>query len=305
MKESVMKLSHENSNVCRAKELYLPHITTVLVVVVVSLFVVTSNTLAATIKGKLTNFDLTNWTEQEVTDLDMVFSGATCDDIDYYFGKHTGLMEMDCVDVGGGKIRVTFSGGSWFPVPDGQDRHFGLRFKRNVNAKFEKLFWTVEGQQVGGNIDFTGLNWEGTINCPVNISVSRAENTQSDSVRLVDATWAVSDFVIPLDNMIVADPEITSLPWQDASGLEGAVLQSPSDSATFTTPALDPRASESVLVRFTVLDQDDRQIGVFIEQAELTPPVPTVSEWGLIIMGLLLLVAGTVVIVRRRQRIAT
>jgi len=33
--------------------------------------------------------------------------------------------------------------------------------------------------------------------------------------------------------------------------------------------------------------------------------VPTVSEWGLIVMALLLLTAGTSVIVRRRQRVAT
>ncbi len=36
---------------------------------------------------------------------------------------------------------------------------------------------------------------------------------------------------------------------------------------------------------------------------ECPDPIPTVSEWGLVVMGLLVLTAGTVVVIRRRQAV--
>jgi hypothetical protein len=44
-------------------------------------------------------------------------------------------------------------------------------------------------------------------------------------------------------------------------------------------------------------------LGTDLGFCNILPPVPTVSEWGLIVMGLLLLIAGTIVI-RRRHAVA-
>lgn len=43
---------------------------------------------------------------------------------------------------------------------------------------------------------------------------------------------------------------------------------------------------------------------VCVDLAGLNAPIPTVSEWGLAVMGLMVLAAGTVVMMRRRTAIA-
>jgi hypothetical protein len=263
-------------------------------------FVAYSDVFAAQIKGRLSNFDLKNFTNEQVTDLDLIFSGATCDDITYYFGKNTGIRHMDCVPVGGGKIRVTFSGPG-FPVAPGSKRHFGLSFKWNVNVRMHQVFWTKDGVQTGGYIDFTGLNWEGTVDCPVNIKVSRADSTEATAVTLTAAQWAASADLVHLDNMTATDPEILTLDWEPAPSLEGAVLSSPSDEATFTTPAIDPSLHRSVLARYTVLGESGDMVGEFIEQAEFIRPAPTLTEWGLILFILAVVGFLGYMILRRRR----
>jgi hypothetical protein len=50
-----------------------------------------------------------------------------------------------------------------------------------------------------------------------------------------------------------------------------------------------------------VTNLDSNNVSILINLSDNAEPVPTLSEWGLLIMSLLLLAAGTIAVVRRRE----
>jgi hypothetical protein len=259
---------------------------------------------AAVIKGHLSNFDLINFTGSQATDLDVIMSGVTCSDITYYFGQYAGLMNMSCQNVGGGKIRVTFSGGTSFPVPNGQWRHFGLSFSTSAMAHVEKIFWTDGGVQLGNYIDFAGLTWTGSIDCPVHMEIMRSDSMFAPSVQVVDAHWTTAPHIIPLDNMVRGDAAMTSLQWMAESSLNGT-LTTASNVLSFWTPPLIPGGDPAVLARYIVLNNTGDTLGYYFEQVSIEgKEVPAMSHWAVIVALLCVLAVVTVALLRRRVTVS-
>ena len=76
---------------------------------------------------------------------------------------------------------------------------------------------------------------------------------------------------------------------------------------TFTIDVTIPSGTEIGTIDWiylTATSQDDPSItdsdSLYVEVVEYTP-IPTLSEWGMIILGLLLLAAGTIAVIRRRR----
>jgi hypothetical protein len=260
---------------------------------------------AAVITGRLSNFDLKNVSGSQATDLDMIISGISCSDISYYFGQYSGLMNMSCANVGGGKIRVTFSGGTTFPVPNGQWRHFGLQFSTANTPNVEKIFWTSGGVQTGNYIDFVGLSWTGSVDCPVHMEESRADSLgASPYVQVRDANWATAPHIISLDSMVRGNPAMTALQWMPEASLNGT-LTTASDVLSFWTPPLIPGGDPAVLARYVVLGAGGDTLGYYFEQVSIVgKDVPAMSHWAVLVALVCVLAVVTVALLRRRVAVS-
>jgi hypothetical protein len=122
-------------------------------------------------------------------------------------------------------------------------------------------------------------------------------NPSGLSLRVSNLQVAVSTTHIPLDQLAYYDPEVSSLPWEQ-------VISTPTDFSPGETKTFDVRDGSMVglwcYVR--VLFGPTSGVGLSGEAVYsfLNPNViPTLSEWGLIIMAGLLLTAGAIVIRRR------
>lgn len=126
-----------------------------------------------------------------------------------------------------------------------------------------------------------------------------------------DETWmptavAPSDTSVPNENsMIILDatgsyhpagPEAMIFEWSIDDGELGVVLGEPITSVYL--PAGDHAIELTAQDDFGNLDSDMMFVDVGVED------IPTLHEWGLIILGLLLLTAGTIAIVRKRKAAA-
>ncbi len=114
-----------------------------------------------------------------------------------------------------------------------------------------------------------------------------------------------------LDELNGANPELALgkfIPFSDAAGI---IQLAHDESRTFTVLPLpgsySPLGEPSVIIFKEGKDKDNEDIVTFRDFSQFVPEpppphgFPTVSEWGLIIMALLLVTAGAVVIVRRSK----
>jgi len=258
----------------------------------------THDASAAYIWKTLSNFDIKNSTGQIATDLDIILSGVTCNDITSWYLKGSSTRQMTCMSVGGGKIRVTFTG---FSIPADQIAHFGLSFCPLTNPKVEKIYWTSGGNQLAPYVDFAGIQWVGSINCPVVMKFMRPDSSLT-KVCLAKLRWAHSPSVIPLDNMTPMDPAITGLVWDTPSpAVTDTCLETVGEIVSFTTPPIGVDTVHAVLAKYVLVNSTGDSVGVFIQQAEVRATVPTLTEWGLIILAVLAVGAVIWTVVRRRR----
>lgn len=114
-------------------------------------------------------------------------------------------------------------------------------------------------------------------------------------ITVSDAYYAVTNVERPLESLndgLLADPAVTWVP------LDGCTLNY-GETKTFELP---PLATPKVL-----LFRCDAEAGGEVSREYVQfrlPGVPTVSEWGLIILTLLLLTVGTILVARRRRPVA-
>ncbi|SYZ71977.1 hypothetical protein TRIP_C20092 [Candidatus Zixiibacteriota bacterium] len=271
---------------------WLPAVLFIAVVMVI-LFGSNPSAMATMIQGRLSNFHLWNRSAETVNDVDIIISNASCSDILYHYGPYT----RSCVPVGS-NIRVTFSGFSCAP---GAYKHFGLHWKSGVNPKVRQIYWTKDGVQTGGYIDFTGLEWTGNINCPVFIVIRRADSSMTSPwVTIGSAQWAVRYPPVPLDSLIPNSPAVTALPWQSAGSLNGTLMNS-FDSVYYQTPPIHENGA-GVTVQYTTLNSSMDTVGIYFEQALVSEvQVPSLTVWGMAIL-IILLIAATALIIRKRRR---
>lgn len=256
---------------------------------------------AIMVLGRLTNFDLYNRTGNgSVNQLFMFISGASCSDIQYYYGMYSGIRQMTCTDMGSGLIKVIFSG-SGFPVPNGEKRHFGLDFGLNQNAKVEQIFWAKDDTMVPPCIDFAGMQWRGTTECPVRMVIRRPTLLGSTSVTISNAKWTVDTVYVPLDSMVDGNHLWNAVPiaWQNAVGLNSTLSYS-TDSAFDLTSAIDQRLYRTILAQYTVA-AGGLEVGRFYEQSTIPRGTPTLTEWGLVVL-IALLILATVYVIRNRRK---
>lgn len=149
---------------------------------------------------------------------------------------------------------------------------------------------------VGGNaiaeVRHNWASWTGTGYPP---QPGDGLGTPLGGITVSNVSYAICNVARPLEELndgLLADPTLTWVPLGGFSLSYGEMT--PLDLGPIAAP-------EVVLLRFEAVGGGQTTTEIIQFRA---PSVPTVSEWGLIILTLLLLTAGTILVARRR-RVAT
>jgi len=143
-------------------------------------------------------------------------------------------------------------------------------------------------------IEHTWRDWTGTRFPPL------PEDGLGDSLGPITGTdvyFAVTTVERPLEELNedrYDDPDIT---WERLADFQ---LNSGGDTASYNLGR--PSSRDFVLLRFVASGEGIQT--ETIHQFQPSPDIPTVSQWGLIVMAALLVSAGAIVIVRRKRRVA-
>ena len=190
---------------------------------------------------------------------------------------------------------VKWSGGD---VTNGTTVHCGIKVEWDdiPGQRFNHgAYWTLDGslmEKVSGcasaNVSFGEV---------IEVDVSNTKDPEDPPLDVSDFSYAFVDDPCALADLTWNNPAIPwlSLPWSDTIPPNGSQYMG-------QIPMTEP--GRYLILQFAVNFSSDppENAGHIIVQRQVQAPesIPTVSEWGLIVMTLLLLTAGTVVI-RRRQ----
>ncbi|MBD3234822.1 MAG: T9SS type A sorting domain-containing protein [candidate division Zixibacteria bacterium] len=231
-----------------------------------------SQTDAARIYGTLSNFDLHNFTEQEVNDFELILRGPnlTCADVaGYYNGWGTFNGPPVCEDLGNGRIKITWSDPNT-PIPHCTYVHIGYELYSGFeDVVAEQATWTFNGDVVA-TIAFTSQTWEETDECPVGDVIWPPDSLPEypQFPWTIERQWAYSEVIFPLDELNQDNPEIQNLDWR--------VLEPEQMVGEPLTLWTDPLPQEGALiVQYSVTAPDGQGISVFTNEAILTPQMPT------------------------------
>lgn len=119
----------------------------------------------------------------------------------------------------------------------------------------------------------------------------------SDSVKIDRLEYAVSSIDIPLDSLNYYNPLVQGLSWNILVSTTTDLL--PGDTLIVDVPD-GPPIDPHLYSRALTSTPSGIAISEIVWRADF-PSFPTLSEWGILIMALLLLAAGTIAIIRRRK----
>jgi hypothetical protein len=188
------------------------------------------------------------------------------------------------------------------PIPDGEWVHIGYRL--NLPAEILEAYWTDENGDRIGDIGQPSQEVTRLPDGSFDLTITN-DLRNGISVSFEVTGYASVGHEIPLAQLNASNPLFNNL--TPLGGAGGNTQLSSGLSESLTIPG-DPDKPYTIYVKEGKNGNNEvtfRDYGYYgpSELDPQVPRVPTVSEWGLIIMGLLLLVAGTVMIVRRKQRI--
>jgi hypothetical protein len=179
----------------------------------------------------------------------------------------------------------------------GETVHVGVTFEQATENWLEKkdIYWTQNGDRVGDELPGPGFKVEpptgdvSVVNYTLINSTNVAFTVNALQFRISEQECPLESMVYPVDGFDPCLPE--------------AITLQPTD--TYTVE-LEPNMSPPYYVMAQGSVQASEEVGHFVHQHEHpeSPVIPTVSQWGLIVMAGLVLVAGAVVIVWRKRRLA-
>ncbi len=261
---------------------------------------------AADVYGALSNFDL-HVTAEEANDMELILvgEGLTCDDI-WYIYPGWGSANFICEDiVPFWKIKLTWSDPG-DPLEYCDYPHFGvgLNYDAPGDVRVESATWTMDGSVVG-QISFMWQRWVGSFECPVVDIIEPPMDPIMDDVapwEIRGREWA---YVEPTTNVELEDL-MRDNAWLNAQTwipvVEDSVLFSTGDSLAFSTTPVTPGGW--VLVRYDVWemgpDGDSLRAGTYMNAVPTVPRLPSLTEYGIAVLVLLLLISA-IWIYRKRK----
>jgi hypothetical protein len=196
------------------------------------------------------------------------------------------------------------------PVPNLGSRWFNIDFL--VTGGFPLHFthawfkWTKDNVQVGS---WVALGWRIASPPALYNPATRPDGTPNTNNMIVrNIQFAVSPSRIANDSTTLDNPIVIGLFASSCDPIRpgpssvtpDAVMEIPIDCNFITEP--QPGGS-TVLVKGTVEDENGVQVP-FVVQFIAEPNIPTLNQWGLIVLALLVMSAAVWVLMRRRARLS-
>ncbi|MFH2057180.1 MAG: hypothetical protein ABIJ61_14575 [bacterium] len=262
--------------------------------------------------GAYSNFTITNLTGQAVNGFELTLrgNGLTCNNLTAFY-KHWGTVwdgtrwvpSGGCQDLGGSRVKMIWSDPS-NPIAANQKQHFGAQFAVNTpGGRVVEAFWTYNGVKAG-NVSVTWPTWIPTDSCPVAHVVWAPDSIPTfpdiGPPWEISRAWAWTPVVLPLDSLIEGNPLIVSLGW--SATMIDNMSGDPNDSSVLWTDPLPQQGA--LVVQYAVLSEGGDTLAVFTDEVALETgtSIPTLTEWGLIILAALVMGCMAWVFVRQRRR---
>ncbi|MBU0640461.1 MAG: IPTL-CTERM sorting domain-containing protein [Planctomycetes bacterium] len=256
------------------------------------------------------NKDLTNL-GPKAYDVAVLLAGSetVTDHYDGYpGGPYQGQFDTFTVEDSGGNTLLHWRGfddGSDNVINTGQTIHIGWSTEDHFSNILD-MWWTDSaGNRIAGSVVLNiTCNW--TFSAAAQLAQAEWCNIHLGggsprTITILHPHYAVFPEAIPLEDLNTQNTALAAaLQPFSVSSFDVAY----GDCATQDIPGAVPEGSAVVLRYEVEAGGSQAETLDFVQFIAVQPAVPTVSEWGLIVMALLLLTAGAV-IVRRRRRLMT
>lgn len=249
------------------------------------------------------NKDFTNNTGTKVNDLHWTFSGLIERKIVAVYVPD----ELPKVRIAGtgapGTTKVDWEGGE---IDKNETVHCGIRVNwgsdEPIPAKrfYKSCYWTSNGEVVpGGKVaGCASVNLDTSLRA-IGVGVENTEDLEDPPLEVDEFSYALLETPVELGELTWDNPVIpwVSMPWQ------GTIP--PAGSIDLGTIPRAPCANEDVVItQFAVNfsgDPPENKGHIIVQRVVRKKGIPAVSEWGLVVLTLLLLAAGKICFGRRRQ----
>ncbi len=228
---------------------------------------------AAWIRGISSNFDLHNFTQEPVNDLELTLGGIAATDIVKLYAGAAARGWIPDVRQGEGEITITWKAPDRSFLKPCEWLHLGLSLRAGApDVTYASATWTADGKPVG-TVAFVWQNWVGYADSSVGdiiippIVFPPIPGTQTPDTLVVERRWAASNMVIPLNNLTRADPMVVELKWSEKTQTDE--LTPKSKPSEMTIPPSDREVS-AIVVQYTVTPgSSDRPTAVFTNEAHI------------------------------------
>jgi len=236
---------------------------------------ISSQASPAWIRSISSNFDVHNFTEEYVNDLEVILGGIAVNDIVKLYAGEASRGWIPSVEQSEGKdgIIITWRAPEKSYLKPCEWLHLGLSLRAGApDITYAKATWTMDGEPVGV-IAFVWQNWVGYKDSSVGdiilppLEFPIVPRTGEPDTLIVERRWALSENVIPLNNLTQDDPMVNSLKWSDETQTDKLTPQS--EPSEMTIPPSD-KSIVAVVVQYTVTPgSSDRPTAVFTNEARI------------------------------------
>ncbi len=233
---------------------------------------------AAWIRGTSSNFDLHNFTEYEVNDLEVTLGGIVLNDILKLYAGKASLRWIPHVEEAKGEITIIWRAPKETYLKPCEWLHLGLSLRAGAQVTYAKATWTLDGEPVA-TVAFVWQNWVGYKDSSVGdiilppLVFPTIPGTGKPDTVTAERRWALSEELIPLNNLTQDDPMVKSLKWSDK--MQTDKLTGNSRPAEMIIPPSENNIV-AVVVQYTVTPgSSDRPTAVFTNEAHIVhDPAP-------------------------------
>ncbi|MDI6766039.1 MAG: hypothetical protein QME52_04365 [Bacteroidota bacterium] len=196
------------------------------------------------------------------------------------------------ISLGDGKFKVI-----WENKPAGT--HVGATIKKAIGAItniLEEIF-SVTGHPQPVPVATPRYSIKDTEDKGRILEISNMSPTASVRIKKLQCATSITD--IPLDNLTYYDPLVDGLNWF-------TVISTPLNlgpGMKYSIDIPDESLSHYVYSRSITSDLNNIVEEEIVQKSEL-PPIPLITEWGLIILAILILSTAVWVLMRRRARLS-
>ncbi len=197
-------------------------------------------------------------------------------------------------------------GPGWFqlkwsiPLGMGEEVHIGCSFEKGQEVQRGCTEWWFGSQTLAQDETVCELSMEVDLVPSMRFALQVRNLSTTDIVDVSALQWAVSPERIDLANLVWGDPVLEALNWQDIS--DGPFSLAPEEESVFDIDESQLPRNQWALVRSMsgVSEADTRQLVTQRSTNDLLP-IPSLTNYGVLLLLISVLLSGAWVAHRKRQ----